>query len=241
MSQIIAEYTTKYKNFTFLSGNRPISQWHVQEIVTSFQANPALIELRPILVNEDMGVIDGQHRLKALEFLKLPVPYIKSPGLTIQTAQIMNALQRPWKLIDFANSYAESGNNNYQLFLRYLHDYAPLTSSVLIRYLGNKGVYGKQGSHNQNFKNGKFVFPQAEEADQKLGRLRDAGEHVPFWYQEPFAMAFRIMMNIKGYDHDQFLAALPRTKVLQEPRTLDQLRELERVYNYKKSDITRFF
>lgn len=237
------QHTSDYGMFRVLSGNRPVSKYHVREVAQSFMDNPELIELRPILVNETMEIIDGQHRLRACEMLGIPVPYIVAPGLTIGTAQIMNALQRPWKLIDFANSYAFAGNNHYQRFMKYLDEYAPLQPNTLLFYIAGAQ---NSGPAKTRFKMGKFTFPvDTTEVDDRLGKLTSfADANVNFWQQEAFAVAFlRVMRDVEDYDHERMLANIKKmTDFERKPTILEQLRELERAYNFKRSvDITRFF
>lgn len=236
------KHTTDYSQFRTLKGNRPVAPRHVQQIVDSFQANPGLIELRPILVNEKLEVVDGQHRLKAAEMLGLRLPYIIAPGLDIATAQTMNALQRPWNMLDFANSYAYAGNPNYQKFLRYMEDYFPIRANILLKYLGGQKAKSHWDSA-MNFRLGKFTFPvDPTEADNRLGKLSgfaDLGND--WWYTEPFAAAFLTAMKVEGYDHDRMLAGYVKADVKRQPTTQDSLRELERAYNFNKVNVKRFF
>lgn len=239
------QHTSDYALFRVLSGNRPVSKYHVREVAQSFMDNPELIELRPILVNESMEIIDGQHRLRACEMLGIEVPYIVAPGLTIGTAQIMNALQRPWKLIDFANSYAFAGNNHYQRFMKYLDDYAPLQPNTLLTYIS--GTQNNSGPAKTRFKMGKFTFPvDSTEVDDRLGKLTSfADVGVNFWQHESFAMAFlRILRDVEDYDHERMLANVKKmTDFERKPTIMEQLRELERAYNFRRTDVgvKRFF
>ena len=62
MSQV--RTTVRYDDFHILPGNREINQAHVLELIESFgKAN--LFDAHPVVVNEKMEVIDGQHRLEA--------------------------------------------------------------------------------------------------------------------------------------------------------------------------------
>ncbi len=239
------QHTTRYDLFRVLPGNRAISKYHVREIAESFAENPNLIEIRPILVNEDMEIIDGQHRLRACEMLGIQVPYIVAPGLTIGTAQIMNALQRAWSLTDFANSHAYGGNASYQKFLRYLEDYAPIAPNALLMFITNRAD-GK--GTKTRFKMGKFVFPDdTVDLDRRLGMLTsmaDAG--VTFWASEAFTSSFRAMLRTLGdeYDHERLITNIKKMSDFERKATImEQLRELERAYNHNRTmaGIKRFF
>lgn len=147
----IVRTTTDYGQFKYIESNRPVSKEHVQRLVTSFEKNPSLIATRPILVNENLEIIDGQHRLQACMFLRIPVHYIVAEGTDIAAAQTMNAIQRNWNIMDYARSYALAGNEHYRTFLNYIDEY-PIPATTLMYYL-----LGKQAKFaNREFRMGKF-------------------------------------------------------------------------------------
>lgn len=232
------QHTTDYKQFKMLHDNRPIFRTHVQELVTSFREHPELIELRPILVNDQMEVVDGQHRLEAAKFLKIAVPYQVVPKLDIATAQLMNALQRSWRLIDFIHSYSGSGRPEYQKIERWLDDYSPIGPSVVLAYAVES--YNKK-SFKQAARLGQIKLLSDKEVEDRLEKLSSLP--VPFWYYDSFASAFlRVLRTVENYDHKRMLAGIEAAEIHRQPTTMDSLRELERAYNWKKSvDIVRFF
>ena len=115
--------TTNYSMFKKLIGNRDIDQRHKIELIKSIKENGYV--MNPILVNERMEVVDGQHRLAALEELGLPVYYYIVPGLTAKECGDLNRGQKNWKSIDYINKNAALGNINYRL-LKNLFDAYPL-------------------------------------------------------------------------------------------------------------------
>ncbi len=233
-------YTTDYKQFHLISDNRPIFLTHVQDLITSYRENPSLIRLKPILVDENLGVVDGQHRLEACKALEVPIPYQVVPGLTIDTAQLMNALQRPWRLIDFIHSYAGAGRPAYQQIERYLNDYAPLGPSSILAYATKGGTGGKH-SVKQKARLGKLELLPTAWTEDRLGKLSSLP--VDFWPYDSFANAFlRVLKTVPGYDHERMISGVKATELKRQPTMLDSLRDLERSYNWnKKVDIVRFF
>ncbi len=235
------QHTNKYKQFKTIPGNRPVSERHVRELAESYLANPNLVELRPILVNEKLELIDGQHRVLACERNGIEVPYIVAPGLTVATAQLMNALQKPWSLLDFARSYAYSGNKHYQKF-EYLMDEYALNPTVTLAYVKN----GYRATTNSKFKNGHFEMPEDyKTVEDRFALLSTFDDYkvIP-WHSDRFAKAFLHVMNLEDYNHERMLhnLALAAPSVKPQADRLEWLRELERVYNYNiKSDIKRFF
>lgn len=67
--------TSSYTRFNSMRGNRKVSERHVRSLVNSI-SNRNLLAANPILVDEAMNVIDGQHRLEAARKLNTPIYYI---------------------------------------------------------------------------------------------------------------------------------------------------------------------
>lgn len=108
--------TTNYEKFKKIKGNRLVNRAHVRELISKIENND-LSQYFPILVNEDMGVIDGQHRIEALRTLGLPVYYEIKEGLNIDAVRGLNSGQKNWTWRDYATSYADEGNVHYIGFL----------------------------------------------------------------------------------------------------------------------------
>ena len=106
--------TTAYDQFTFLKSNRAIDENHVYKLVKLIKADGHQKE--PVIVNEKLEVISGQHRIKACEKLAMRVTYIIVPGLTIKDAREMNNSQKPWSFMDHLRCYGHSSHHNYQAY-----------------------------------------------------------------------------------------------------------------------------
>lgn len=233
-------HTSQYDKFNFLKGNRPINPHHVQDLIMSFEERPELIELQPIHCNEKMEIVDGQHRMVALQTLELPVPYTITPGLTIGEAQLLNALQKPWTLEDYARSYAAAGNQHYQAFNRLAEAYTvPLTT--LMQYAG-VSAYGDK--IHRNFKLGRFEMnADMKLVHDRLEKLVDFTDLAPgFWNSSAFSRAFlRVLKTIENYDHDRMIDGAMKMGIRRHGSQRDYLLELERAYNFRKrEDVTRF-
>jgi len=113
--------TTNYEIFKRLTGNRDIPESRISRIVNSIQ-NVGWIR-NPIVVNENMEVIDGQGRLTALQRLGMPVEYIIAEGAGTKECIHMNMNMVNWSQADFIKSYAEQGNINYQRLLSLMDKY----------------------------------------------------------------------------------------------------------------------
>lgn len=111
--------TKDYSNFKRLEGNRDVKC--VKKIIDSINKVGYLFS--PIMVNEQMQVIDGQNRLEAAKQLKLPVYYYVQPNIGIDEAIELNLGRTNWKPIDYVKSYAEQGQKSYQMLVDLIDEY----------------------------------------------------------------------------------------------------------------------
>lgn len=141
--------TNDYSIFKKYPGNTPIDSLNLKKIINSLKINN-MLEFRPILVTQDMEVIDGQHRLEAAKALGLEVYYtIKEHSRPIDMLLLNNA-QRSWKLSDYVNFYASQGIQCYKDILR-LSEKFSLSPVEVLRYAGLVG-----GRDYSKIKNGKL-------------------------------------------------------------------------------------
>ena len=113
--------TFNYSQFKFADYNRSVDPQHVQQLVNEVKAGHQLVS--PIIVNEKMEIIDGQHRLEAFKQLKKPVEYIVRPGTVKPDVVSINNSQRKWDKITWIESYANAGNKDYRFFLNFLQNH----------------------------------------------------------------------------------------------------------------------
>lgn len=107
--------TTNYSLFRRLKGNRAVSPKHVAEIRKSARTIGFLVPV--ISVNEKFEIIDGQHRFELAKTEGAPVMYAVYPGIGIDECVSLNINQRNWELIQYVESYAETGDPNYMRLL----------------------------------------------------------------------------------------------------------------------------
>lgn len=108
--------TTDYSQFKFLTKNRPVAPQYLIDSIISKN----LLEEHPIICDINKNVIDGQNRLKAAEFLKLPIYYMISEKITaddIGTCQV----QKPWTLSDFLRFFQDKEDYQFVHELIFLY------------------------------------------------------------------------------------------------------------------------
>ena len=102
--------TRDYHIFKFMPGNRAIKN-RAEKIKESIQEIGWISN--PIIVNQDMEIVDGQSRFAACRELNMPIEYKIIPHLDLDDCRTLNRYNSEWGTVDYLNSYAEEGNINY--------------------------------------------------------------------------------------------------------------------------------
>lgn len=95
--------TTDYSQFRDVNSNREVDHKHVSRLVAAIQKRN-LLHVNPIVVDNGMRVIDGQHRLAAAEILKVPIYYIVE-DISRKDISLLNSNQKNWNAMDYINFY----------------------------------------------------------------------------------------------------------------------------------------
>lgn len=167
--------TTDYKLFQDVKGNRSIFKPHLNRLIEAIDKKN-LLPQNPIIVNEKMQVIDGQHRLKAAEALGLPIYYIVLKGATLEEVVVNNANNRQWGTHDYMESYIAMGRKEYMILKEFANEYR---ISVPIARLILEGNYEIKNNGIRSFKDGKFVIKDYEEADRIASLITEVRRHSP--------------------------------------------------------------
>lgn len=103
--------TKTYTKFKKLKAQRGEKDPGVDGIVQSIEA-VGRINI-PIMVNEKMEVIDGQHSGGAYKHLDMPIYYMLQKGLTIEHCMALNSIRNGWKQKDKITSFGTKGTPIY--------------------------------------------------------------------------------------------------------------------------------
>lgn len=227
-----------YSVFQTIKGNRGIKKSHVSRLKEAIAKDAESTKYTPILVNEKMEVIDGQHRLMALQELDLPVHYLQVEGLGLEDVQRLNSLSKTWTPVDYARSYAEKGKKDYQTYLYFKRDFH-LNHDVLLKYLGLDNPIT-----SQMFKDGKMKISNAKASHDLCSKLVDFSEFYKGYTKRSFALAFKKFWANPNYDHKFFIEKLRSRGPKIQDRSLpeDYIRDLMALYNsHLRDDSMRIF
>lgn len=144
------EKTKDYKMFKLRSDNREqINKARVSELADSIKENN-LLHLRPIIVNKDMEVLAGQHRLLAAEKLGVDVYYQVQDLTAVDMLHLSN--EKGWRITDYHNFFVKNGYIEYQKLDEFLKE------NDLALSIGLRIVMSQKGKVMLSFKRGEFVF-----------------------------------------------------------------------------------
>jgi hypothetical protein len=144
--------TNNYDLFRHIKSNRSINKAHVDKIVKSIQEKN-LLSCTPILVNEDMNIIDGQHRLAAAKLLGVDVYYQIMKNSNVKDLVLLNT-SKNWLIVDFLNYYVDQKFPEY-LKLKEFSERVNLQYRIAIPLCS--GTFRKD---YQDFREGKYKFDE---------------------------------------------------------------------------------
>jgi hypothetical protein len=104
--------TNQYDLFKKHSSNRITDRAHVKKMTAAIKTHN-MLENYPIVVNKQMEVIDGQHRLEAAKILNIDVCYQIVDPVQAHDIILLNANQKKWSTEDYVNYYVSLGNEDF--------------------------------------------------------------------------------------------------------------------------------
>jgi hypothetical protein len=238
----VIRITKNHADFRIMTGNRSVDRNHVQRLKREMEYDPLLLRYSPILVNEHMFVIDGQHRLQAAKELGLPVHYVVGEGMTVDVARHLNATQRQWTLLDFAHSYADSGKEDYQKFLEANHTFSNISPSVVRLYLSGLATH----SDTDDFRRGAFKIKDFDIGINNLNKLSVVTRKSGNQMNTPMARSFlQLFTDNPDFDFDHFMSKLDRENargmLIASSTIRNCLRSIEDVYNFQSNTRVRLY
>lgn len=143
--------------FKYTQDNRPIDRAHVSRLVSSIRSRN-MLQYRPIIVDKEFNVIDGQHRLEAARILGIPIYYEVQENNKAEDIIYFN-LSKNWSIIDFFNYFVK---NKYPEYLKL--DAFCKKHSLAVK-LGIFLFLKRTKDLLHDFRSGKFVFEEGDASE----------------------------------------------------------------------------
>lgn len=222
--------TKDYSQFRVSLYNRELNERHIQKLIKSIEANN-LLALNPIIVNSQMEVVDGQHRLEAASRLNLPIYYVQLGDDSTGVIATLNATQKAWGLVEFVKFYAKHGKPNY-IRLKQLMDKTGFSVGDVFACV--KG-YGISGNRSATIKDGHLSFPDEYRASvEKIFDYIQIFAHLPFRRESRFIRAFAEVMATKGYIQQRMAKQIEHYPegITRQLSQSEYVAALKRLYNH---------
>ncbi len=230
MSELIQSYD--YSAIKFKAENRDIHETNVHRIMESMKVygfSPA----KPIHVNSNMEIIDGQHRFVAATKLGIPFYYVIDDQFDFITA---NSTSRCLCSADYAKYHATLGEKAYQDILNYTLKYKINTSLIIALIC--------KGKKNKSFQLGDIKLILDNEAREKLIQyfvefrdfcLKKKIKPKSFATARIICRVFNFLYSL-DFDFKGFLDSLPSTAamLMWTGEIKSQVMNFIDMYNHKK-------
>jgi hypothetical protein len=222
--------TSDYSLFKRQAGNRVINAGHVKRLTESIKQQDLMI---PIIVNNKMEVIDGQHRLEARTRLKAPVYYLVVDGYGLAETQRVNANNKNWNIADFVDGYVEMNYYHYKVYKQFRNRYqfGHQESMMLLSGL-------KQGDGNgwKEFQSGGFCVVDLDKANDVAEKIYAIEPYYAGYKRRSFVMAILHCFKHDEYNHEEFIQKLAyqSSKLVHCVTIVQYLKIIDEIYNYKR-------
>ena len=233
--------TTNYRQFKILFGNRKISKGHVSALIKSMAEKYIPV---PIIVNEKMEIIDGQHRFQAIEHLGLELHYKIINSLNLPDVQRLNARNRSWSFNDSLDSYCDLGKADYINFKKFKIEHKFANREILTLLLNDR-LAGQ--NDEKSFKDGhlKISEHRLNVANKRAKEILDLTIFYKHHENKSKGVRNRYFVNAMclAYKQERF-SYLEFVHQLKKKRNKDKLEDLasqtayqsviENIYNYQR-------
>lgn len=227
-----------YDKFNLLEYNRNLDRIQINKLKESISKH-GYLQSNPIIVDEDMNIVDGQHRFMACKEMGKPIFYEvidDSTNLIID----LNTTQKKWGMKDYVNYYASKDRNGHYVRFREVQKACKVSYDIIVAI-----AYGKatSGSISREIREGKLIFTQedAERTLEILGRIKLASKYLRIKTTGRFTAALMIISKNDNFRWEKMLTQCYKYSTVAYPcRTTDEyIRMFTDLYNYMSREKTK--
>jgi len=232
--------------FKQLKGNRPPNPKHIARLANSIKENGIL--QNPIIVNENLEVIDGQHRLMASKKAFSSIYYIIVKGYSLREVQVLNVNQKNWTKRDFMEGYADMGILPYVMLREFTQKNKAFTFRDCISMCSNLSSASFSGSTPRTKVNGelvamKEVFVEGSWVGRDWGKAQESANKImmlkPYYAgfkRSTFVATMLGLFNNKNFDFGEFVLKLKHKKLEDCVSVVQYKLLIEEIYNHRRRD-----
>lgn len=240
--------TSNLSIFKQIDGNRVPNLQHIKRLVYSI--NKYGMKCNPILVNERMEVIDGQHRLMAAQEAESFVYYIIVKGYTLSEVHTLNLNQKNWSKSDYMEGYANMGVQSYVKLREFTLKNTDFSFSNCLALCSNVVMPGDVYLASQSklinpkniFEEGTWIGKDFELAQDWANKIRMVGTYYNGYDRTTFVRSFISLLSNDKFDFNEFMHKLRlQPSALVDCANSEQYRTvIEDIYNWRSRNKISF-
>lgn len=225
--------TKNYEMFKFKKENRNINFNKVMNLKRKMLDDGR--QIVPIICNENMEIIDGQHRFYALKELNWEIMYYIDEIVTSLDLISINNTQTNWSLLDYIHYWASLGNKTFIKLEEMQKKYNEFPLKVVCSSFYEKYVNERMiKSGNLNFSDNDFL-----KGEKCLEFLRNLKNNIKVKINNQFIFFFLIVKSyyLKGINRDKLFNNIVLRYGTENYGNSEQCAlVIEHYYNYKSKD-----
>lgn len=228
-----------YDKFNLLEYNRNLDRNQINKLKESISIH-GYLSSNPIIVDQKLNIVDGQHRFVACKDMGLPIVYEVIDNSTDMIIDL-NTTQKKWSLKDYVNYYAiKEKNENYARLNNAIKE-CNTTYDVIITIAYRRAT---AGSISQEIKAGKLKFNREDEIRtlETYAKIKDIATYLRLKTGGKFAAALCILSQEKNFRWERMLTQSYKYPTLAYPcRTTEEYKKMfTDLYNFNsRTDKTR--
>jgi len=229
------QQTNNYNLFTTITGNRIINKKKVEKLVDDINNGLNLLPYCPIIVYEDnneLKIVDGQHRFETSLKLKLPVYYVVCDKLDLRQIARLNSRSDKWSNKDFLECYISLGILDYKLLQEFINEYEMIYSAAIELLMNGKVKTGKNTM--EIFRDGELKVKHLEVAKEMAALARDVFFRYKFRNDRYIIQALQELKEKGLCDFEILKQKIAAAPMLMNPQgsAKEYIYNIERVYNH---------
>lgn len=226
-------YTTEYGRFKFLKGNRDINEAKVNKIKEVIESGVDVLRYAPIIVNEAMEIIDGQHRYAVSRELRTNVYYVVHKEATLSIVPTINSNHTKWRNVDFLNSYLDLKKPAYIALDEFIKEFHGVSLNTAIKMF-HSGT-PQDGGAIEHFRDGNLSDKHSAYSYSVANTLQTLAPHTDNPFSSRFFLVMMQLQNNGLYDHTQMLRKLEETGMrIESVKTVKTIiQEMEQIINHR--------
>lgn len=225
--------TTDYDKFNIIEDNRDINPKHVAKLAKAMDER-GWEKGSYVVVDRNMNVFEGQHRVSSARIKGVPVFYIIEDGLDSNSISNLNRNQQQWKVTDHLNKFVKAGNPNYVALSEFMEEFSEFKATDQMMLTQNAYVMVDRDI----FDSGMYKVKDMELARTWARQLMSLKPYFKDGYNKANfvrSMAF-VMSKEPSFIFDEFLHKIKINRDLihlcGDRRGYIQM--IEEIYNYKR-------